>query len=234
MKRFQPRVETSFTNSSRCSFQLNTSSQMGVSKNNGTPKSSILIGFSIINHPFWGTPIFGNIQIASTFPKIKRVFHQLSVILLSGSVVDVFHHQTSMSLQEPSNYNPPVRNIPQISSISDPNLKQPAKFQIPNNQKYHKIWIQLQKNKPYIYIYTSFSAKSKYLFLNFNQPTTNHLTFTITWLPSQGRRGAKDLRPSGTSDSLAPSSSRLGPSWMDLTVTKERCNGVGIHVIMGI
>ena len=28
-------------------------------KNSGTPKSSILIGFSIINHPFWGpTPIF--------------------------------------------------------------------------------------------------------------------------------------------------------------------------------
>ena len=36
---------------------------MGVSKNNGTSKSSILIGFSIINHPFWGTPIFGNIHI---------------------------------------------------------------------------------------------------------------------------------------------------------------------------
>ena len=36
---------------------------MGVSKNNGTPKSSVLIGFSIINHPFWGTPIFGNIHI---------------------------------------------------------------------------------------------------------------------------------------------------------------------------
>ena len=33
---------------------------MGVSKNSGTPKSSILIGFSIINHPFWGTIIFGN------------------------------------------------------------------------------------------------------------------------------------------------------------------------------
>ena len=26
---------------------------LGVSKNKGTPKSSILIGFSIINHPFW-------------------------------------------------------------------------------------------------------------------------------------------------------------------------------------
>ena len=36
---------------------------MIVSKNKGTPKSSILIGFSIINHPFWGTPIFGNIQM---------------------------------------------------------------------------------------------------------------------------------------------------------------------------
>ena len=33
---------------------------MGVSKNSGTPKSSISIGFSIINHPFWGTPFFGN------------------------------------------------------------------------------------------------------------------------------------------------------------------------------
>ena len=28
------------------------SDQMGVSKNRGTPKSSIFIGFSIINHPF--------------------------------------------------------------------------------------------------------------------------------------------------------------------------------------
>ena len=33
---------------------------MDVSKNRGTPKSSILIGVSIINHPFWGTTIFGN------------------------------------------------------------------------------------------------------------------------------------------------------------------------------
>ena len=33
-----------------------------VSENRGTPKSSILISFSIINHPFWGTTIFGNSQ----------------------------------------------------------------------------------------------------------------------------------------------------------------------------
>ena len=31
----------------------------------GTPKSSILIGFSIINHRFWGTAIFGNTHISS-------------------------------------------------------------------------------------------------------------------------------------------------------------------------
>ena len=36
---------------------------MDVSENSGTPKSSILIGFSTINHPFWGTPIFGNTHI---------------------------------------------------------------------------------------------------------------------------------------------------------------------------
>ena len=41
-----------------------TNHQMAVSKNRGTPKSSILIGCSIINHPFLGfSPIFGNTQI---------------------------------------------------------------------------------------------------------------------------------------------------------------------------
>ena len=41
----------------------NDDNDMDVSENSGTPKSSILIGFSIINHPFWGTPIFGNTHI---------------------------------------------------------------------------------------------------------------------------------------------------------------------------
>ena len=36
---------------------------MGVSENGGTPKSSTLIGISIINRPFWGPPIFGNTHI---------------------------------------------------------------------------------------------------------------------------------------------------------------------------
>ena len=41
---------------------------MGVSKNRGTPKSSILIGFSITNRPFWGIPIFGNTQMILQVP----------------------------------------------------------------------------------------------------------------------------------------------------------------------
>ena len=36
---------------------------MDVSENSRTPKSSIFIGFSIVNHPFWGTTIFGNTYI---------------------------------------------------------------------------------------------------------------------------------------------------------------------------
>ena len=44
---------------------------MDVSKNNGTAKSSILIGFSIMNHPFWGTPIFGNHPYIVSFRECK-------------------------------------------------------------------------------------------------------------------------------------------------------------------
>ena len=36
---------------------------MDVSKNSWTPNHPILIGFSIINHPFWGTTIFGKTHI---------------------------------------------------------------------------------------------------------------------------------------------------------------------------
>ena len=36
---------------------------MDVSEKSGTPKSSILIGFSNVNHPVWGIPILGNTHI---------------------------------------------------------------------------------------------------------------------------------------------------------------------------
>ena len=52
--------------------RLHTPLHMDVSENSGTPKSSILIGFSIINHPFWGTPIFGNTHIRTTWLRHYR------------------------------------------------------------------------------------------------------------------------------------------------------------------
>ena len=59
---------------------------MGVSKNNGTPKSSILIGFSmfsIINHPFLGTstPIFGNthMKVEISFPYVQEISNRTHV-----------------------------------------------------------------------------------------------------------------------------------------------------------
>ena len=50
---------------------------MGVSENSGTSKSSILIGFSIFNYPFWGTPIFGNTHIENptTLMKLRPFPH---------------------------------------------------------------------------------------------------------------------------------------------------------------
>ena len=36
---------------------------MEVSMNGGTPKSSILIRFFTMNHPFLGTPILGNLRM---------------------------------------------------------------------------------------------------------------------------------------------------------------------------
>ena len=47
---------------------------MGVSENSGTPKSSILIGFSIINYLFWGIPILGNIRIVGVKKLAKKEF----------------------------------------------------------------------------------------------------------------------------------------------------------------
>ena len=67
---------------------------MGVSKNNGNPKSSILIGFSIINHPFWGTPIFGNIHIDSVHD-------------------DMWHHQKSSPLIG-FRYSEPISKLPKV------------------------------------------------------------------------------------------------------------------------
>ena len=64
---------------------------MDVSENRGTPKSSNLIGISIINHPFWGYPIFGNthmgswqcdnLPLAGKYPAIEAFFSKKRRIL---------------------------------------------------------------------------------------------------------------------------------------------------------
>ena len=59
---------------------------MGVSRNRGTPKSSMLIGFSLINHPFWGTPIFGNTLISSLFKMNKFTSHAFKKKNISTSL----------------------------------------------------------------------------------------------------------------------------------------------------
>ena len=71
---------------------------MGVSKNRGGPlKSSIFIGSSIINHPFWDSPIFGNtqmfvlvnrqiIQILSLYEMFKGSQHIQHILLVSKSI----------------------------------------------------------------------------------------------------------------------------------------------------
>ena len=47
---------------------------LGQKKNSGTLKSCILIGFSIINHPFWSTPIVGNVtnQLEENMPYMHQ------------------------------------------------------------------------------------------------------------------------------------------------------------------
>ena len=55
------------------------------------PKSSILIGFSIINHPFWGTTIFGNTQILTKSSKTwKNTIYKWDLIWMIPVLAVVF------------------------------------------------------------------------------------------------------------------------------------------------
>ena len=67
-----------------------TSWDMDASENSGTPKSSILIGFSIINHPFWGTPIFGNTHMFFSWLEPSTVPELVCLKHLSGKIRNLF------------------------------------------------------------------------------------------------------------------------------------------------
>ena len=55
---------------------------MDVSENSGTPKSSISIGFSIVNHPFWGTPNFWKNHIPLRSKTNQNILHSPSPVYL--------------------------------------------------------------------------------------------------------------------------------------------------------
>ena len=74
---------------------------MDVSENNGTPKSSILMGFSIINHPFWGTPIFGNTHMCNIRKGTGDSYQGLIIIKCQPSVGFFFRSYTSWWLNQP-------------------------------------------------------------------------------------------------------------------------------------
>ena len=68
--------------------------QLDISKNSGTPKSSILIGFSIINHGFWGDLYFWKHPTVVNLAKESLAFPALSILgsearrlLIMGGVI---------------------------------------------------------------------------------------------------------------------------------------------------
>ena len=74
--------------------------QMGVSKNSGFSPQIIHSNrvFHYFHHPFWGTPIFGNIQIV---PSCKGINHGEGFVSLSGSLfgecntnIDIFFSES--------------------------------------------------------------------------------------------------------------------------------------------
>ena len=68
-------------------------SYMGVSENSGfSSKSSMLIGFSIINHPFWGTPIFGNTQYIIYILLLYYIHIYIYFFLGGGDGISLLFH----------------------------------------------------------------------------------------------------------------------------------------------
>ena len=72
---------------------------IGVSKNNGTPKSSTFLGFSIINHPF-GVPLFLETPISQGFSCSCGfvAWHQLSFATLLPDIYAIFPHYLSYDM----------------------------------------------------------------------------------------------------------------------------------------
>ena len=62
------------------------------------PNHPILIGFSTINHPFWGpTPIFGNIHVLTIDPNLQRNILVLGVVYFLAGFFGLLSLTTSTS-----------------------------------------------------------------------------------------------------------------------------------------
>ena len=94
-----------------------------VSKNRSTPKSSILIGFSIINHPFWDTTIFGNtFVVVVVLLLILVVVVVIALLLLLLLLVPIFSGQRG-----------PLRYLPQELGHRTSNLHQLEQADCPDH-----------------------------------------------------------------------------------------------------
>ena len=64
----------------------------------GHPQIIHLIGFSNINHPFWGTPIFGNPHIKT--PKFRKYIEILTFIMQCLCLLIIRYNRGTRNLQE--------------------------------------------------------------------------------------------------------------------------------------
>ena len=74
---------------------------MAVSENRGTPKSSILIGFSIMNHAFWGTTIFGNPPYCMNLQCFSMLYTTISPTWLLFLVLKSSRNLTRSHIEHP-------------------------------------------------------------------------------------------------------------------------------------
>ena len=116
---------------------------MDVSENSGTPKSSILIGFSIINQPFWGTTIFGNTRIASKKEGAWEV-----TFLLRAKAVNFGHGKTgeiALTVMELQGMNHFAKNKPDFPRWKKNRNLSAVVFQRPslalNRWGWYPIWL---------------------------------------------------------------------------------------------
>ncbi len=119
-------------------WKLKSKFQLGVSKNRGTPKSSILIRFSIINHPFWSTPIFGNTQLFAN--QNLKIGHPKNIP--KGNLI----FQASIFWGQRANVSGRVGKTP-VSQRTKVNLEI-GKAPVPEAEAWHGLFSSCWQGKP--------------------------------------------------------------------------------------